>query len=126
MYIVIVDGTIRLYQDLTERLNTLPGVKGIGLSNPALLSGSVNGTALFVANGHLYHERYDAGFGKIDVLDGSVGLRHDHAEREIDAFEMRLDSGKDVLRKRIENTIFGLRHRALLPFGGSAVASLSL
>ena len=40
--------TIRLYQDLTERLKPLPGVKGVGLSNPALLSGSVNGTALFV------------------------------------------------------------------------------
>jgi predicted permease len=40
--------TIRLYQDLTERLKTLPGVKGVGLSNPALLSGSGNGTAMFV------------------------------------------------------------------------------
>jgi predicted permease len=40
--------TIGLYRDLTARLKTLPGVRGVGLSNPALLSGSVNGTAMFV------------------------------------------------------------------------------
>jgi predicted permease len=38
----------RLYQDMMDRLSTIGGVRAVALSNPALLSGSVNSTSLFV------------------------------------------------------------------------------
>ena len=37
-----------LYRDMLERLATVPGVRGVALSAPALLSGSVNGTSIYV------------------------------------------------------------------------------
>jgi predicted permease len=37
-----------LYDQLLERIATVPGVRAVALSNPALLSGSVNSTSLFV------------------------------------------------------------------------------
>jgi predicted permease len=37
-----------LYQQMMERLSAIGGVRGVTLSNPALLSGSVNQTSLFV------------------------------------------------------------------------------
>jgi len=40
--------TRRLYAELTESLAAAPGVKAVTGSNPALLSGSVNGTGIFV------------------------------------------------------------------------------
>ena len=42
-----------LYRDLLERLATVPGVRGAAMSNPALLSGSVNGTSFYV-QGRMY------------------------------------------------------------------------
>ena len=42
-----------LYDRMTERLQGVPGVKAITLSNPPLLSGSVNGTS-FVVQGRPY------------------------------------------------------------------------
>jgi predicted permease len=45
--------TIRLYRDLLERLASVPGVRGVAMSNPALLSGSVNSTNIYV-QGRVY------------------------------------------------------------------------
>jgi predicted permease len=42
-----------LYQDMLERLATVPGVKATAMSQPALLSGSVNSTSIFV-QGRVY------------------------------------------------------------------------
>ena len=42
-----------LYHDLIERLGSVPGVRGVAMSNPALLSGSVNGTGIYV-QGRVY------------------------------------------------------------------------
>ena len=38
----------QLYTDLLERLNTVPGARGVAFSQPALLSGSVNSTSFYV------------------------------------------------------------------------------
>jgi predicted permease len=40
--------TNALYRDLLERLGTIPGVRTVSFSQPALLSGSVNSTSFFV------------------------------------------------------------------------------
>jgi predicted permease len=40
--------THTLYRDLLDRLAAVPGVSGAALSSPALLSGSVNSTSIFV------------------------------------------------------------------------------
>ena len=45
--------TNALYNDLLERIAAVPGVRAVALSNPALLSGSVNGTGIFV-RGRVY------------------------------------------------------------------------
>ena len=42
-----------LYQQLTDRLRTISGVRAVTISQPALLSGSVNGTSIFV-QGRVY------------------------------------------------------------------------
>jgi predicted permease len=42
-----------LYRDMLERLGSVPGVRGVALSAPALLSGSVNGTSIYV-QGRVY------------------------------------------------------------------------
>jgi predicted permease len=39
---------IALYTQLLERIGSVPGVRAVALSNPALLSGSVNSTSIFV------------------------------------------------------------------------------
>ena len=49
-----------LYRDMLERLATVPGVRGAAMSNPALLSGSVNGTSFYV-QGRVYPPRTTAG-----------------------------------------------------------------
>ena len=38
----------RLYREMIERLGTVPGVRAAALSQPALLSGSVNSTSIFI------------------------------------------------------------------------------
>ena len=40
--------TRAFYDDLVERLRAIPGVRGATASSPALLSGSVNSTGIFV------------------------------------------------------------------------------
>jgi predicted permease len=40
--------TLALYAEMLERLQAVPGVSAVALSAPALLSGSVNGTSIFV------------------------------------------------------------------------------
>jgi len=42
-----------LYRDLLDRLATVPGVRGAAMSQPALLSGSVNQTSIYI-QGHTY------------------------------------------------------------------------
>jgi predicted permease len=42
-----------LYRDMLDRLNTVPGVRAAAMSQPALLSGSVNSTSIFV-QGRVY------------------------------------------------------------------------
>ncbi len=37
-----------LYRDMLDRLATVPGVRGVALSQPSLLSGSVNSTSIFI------------------------------------------------------------------------------
>jgi predicted permease len=44
---------IALYNQLLEKVGGVPGVRGVALSNPALLSGSVNSTGIFV-RGRVY------------------------------------------------------------------------
>jgi predicted permease len=39
---------LALYKQLFERIAAVPGVRGVGFTNPALLSGSVNSTSIFV------------------------------------------------------------------------------
>ena len=40
--------TAALYRELLDRLGSVPGVSAVAMSAPALLSGSVNGTSIFV------------------------------------------------------------------------------
>src|SRR5262245_17626618 len=42
-----------LYSQLREKIGGVPGVRGVAMSNPALLSGSVNSTSIFV-HGRVY------------------------------------------------------------------------
>jgi predicted permease len=44
---------IALYNQLLEKIGSVPGVRGVALSNPALLSGSVNSTSIYV-RGRVY------------------------------------------------------------------------
>jgi predicted permease len=50
--------TSALYSRLLERLAAAPGVRSVALTNPALLSGSVNGTSIFV-RGRVYANQRD-------------------------------------------------------------------
>ena len=45
--------TATLYQSMTERLASVPGVRGVALSQPGLLTGSVNSTSIYV-QGRVY------------------------------------------------------------------------
>jgi predicted permease len=56
-----------LYQQLIDRLGTLPGARAATLSNPALLSGSVNQTSIFVQG-----RTYDAGLQQRDSINRLV------------------------------------------------------
>jgi predicted permease len=40
--------TLALYREMLERLGAVPGVSAVAMSAPALLSGSINGTSIFV------------------------------------------------------------------------------
>ena len=56
-----------LYQQLVERLASLPGVRAATLSNPALLSGSVSQTSIFVQG-----RTYDLGAQQRDSINRLV------------------------------------------------------
>jgi predicted permease len=56
-----------LYQQLAERLGGLPGVRAATLSNPALLSGSVNQSSIFVQG-----RTYDIGVQQQDSINRLV------------------------------------------------------
>ena len=45
--------TMAFYKELLERIGAVPGVRGAALTNPALLSGSVNSTSIYV-RGRVY------------------------------------------------------------------------
>jgi predicted permease len=57
----------QLYTQLTERLKATPGIKGVTLSNPALLSGGVNSTG-FVIQGRPFR-RGQQGINRLRVAD---------------------------------------------------------
>ena len=40
--------TLALYREMLERLSSVPGVSAVAMSAPALLTGNVNGTSIFV------------------------------------------------------------------------------
>jgi predicted permease len=52
--------TAALYGELLERIAAVPGVRASALTNPALLSGSVNSTGIFV-RGRVYANARDSG-----------------------------------------------------------------
>src|SRR5688572_26334803 len=54
---------IAMYNQLLEKIGSVPGVRGVALSNPALLSGSVNSTSIYV-RGRVYPT------GKRDLNNG--------------------------------------------------------
>jgi predicted permease len=58
-----------LYRELIERLGTVPGVRAAAMSQPALLSGSVNSTSIYV-HGRVYpvaREQLDNGIHRLVV-----------------------------------------------------------
>jgi len=56
-----------LYDGLIERIASVPGVRAVALSNPALLSGSVNSTSLYVQG-----RVYPVGRAENNALDNSI------------------------------------------------------
>ncbi len=58
--------TLALYGQLLERLAAVPGVRAAALTNPALLSGSVNSTSFYI-RGRVYSNDRDSG-GSINRL----------------------------------------------------------
>jgi predicted permease len=55
-----------LYDEMLDRLRTVPGVRAATMSNPALLSGSVNGTSIFV-QGRVYGPDQHDGINRLVV-----------------------------------------------------------
>jgi predicted permease len=56
-----------LYRDMLDRLGTVPGVRAAAMSQPALLSGSVNGTSIFI-QGRVYPPERVQGANDINRL----------------------------------------------------------
>ena len=54
--------TVTLYQELMDRIAGVPGVRAVALTNPPLLSGSINSTSIFV-HGRVYPNPRDSGEG---------------------------------------------------------------
>ena len=54
--------TVALYKELMDRIGAVPGVRAVALTNPPLLSGSVNSTSLYV-QGRVYANPRDSGEG---------------------------------------------------------------
>jgi predicted permease len=58
--------TRALYDEMLDRLRTVPGVRAATMSNPALLSGSVSGTSIFV-QGRVYGPDQHDGINRLVV-----------------------------------------------------------
>ena len=58
---------VGLYDSLIERIGSVPGVRAVALSNPALLSGSVNSTGIYVQG-----RVYPVGRAQNNALDNSI------------------------------------------------------
>jgi predicted permease len=58
--------TRALYDEMLDRLRTVPGVRAATMSNPALLSGSVNGTSIFV-QGRVYGPDQHDGINRLVI-----------------------------------------------------------
>ena len=54
--------TVTLYRELMDRIGAVPGVRAVALTNPPLLSGSVNSTSIYV-QGRAYANPRDSGEG---------------------------------------------------------------
>jgi predicted permease len=65
--------TRAFYDDLVERLQAIPGVRGATASSPALLSGSVNSTGIFV-QGRTYSPDARTSINRLVVLPGFLEL----------------------------------------------------
>jgi predicted permease len=65
--------TKRLYDDLAESLRAAPGVRAVTGSNPALLSGSVNGTGIYV-QGRTYTPDAQVDINRLVVLPNFFGV----------------------------------------------------
>ncbi len=65
--------TRAFYDDLVERLRVIPGVRGATASSPALLSGSVNSTGIFV-QGRTYSADARTSINRLVVLPGFLEL----------------------------------------------------
>ncbi len=65
--------TRAFYDELLEKLRGLPGVKGATTSNPALLSGSVSSTSIFV-QGRTYSVDQRDSINRVDVTPGYFEL----------------------------------------------------
>ncbi len=65
--------TRAFYDDLLERLRAVPGVRGATTSNPALLSGSVSSTSIFV-QGRSYSVDQRDSINRVDVTPGYFEL----------------------------------------------------
>ncbi len=63
----------QLYQQLLERLSGTPGVAATTLSNPALLSGSVNQTSIFV-QGRVYPPEARDSINRVVVAPGFIEM----------------------------------------------------
>jgi predicted permease len=61
--------TTALYRDMFERLGAIAGVRGVAASNPALLSGSVNQTSIFV-QGRSYTAESQDSINRLVVTPG--------------------------------------------------------
>ncbi|HEY7500656.1 MAG TPA: ABC transporter permease [Vicinamibacterales bacterium] len=59
--------TNALYRDLLERLASVPGVRTVSFSQPALLSGSVNSTSIFVQGRTYSLQERDNGINRLVV-----------------------------------------------------------
>jgi predicted permease len=56
----------QLYAQILERLSTVPGVRAVALSNPIMLSGSVNSTSIFV-QGRVYAQDQHDGINRVVI-----------------------------------------------------------
>lgn len=80
-----------LYQEMMERLETVPGVRAVAFSQPALLSGSTNSTNIFV-RGRVYAPDQHDGINRVvvspnffEVMNIPLALGRGFAPRDNDS-----------------------------------------